>query len=253
MKIFDLYFNNAYCSDLGLLVKEYISIPTTEEQYEQVDIIGRNGSIYKSKGLYKDKQFDVTFTLRDSRKDFWNKIDRIKDWLYSISDNRFIYDREDRCLLVKKVIAGDIVRESRSCGKITVTFICEPFLYDIEETVLTYNAEQIQNMIQESSYENYISININNLGDFPVFPIINLEVNGYISIFAGSNQFTPLDTYNSNYVNITIDSKNKECNVDNSGNYPIVSDNLIFILGKKYAGESCDLNKLEIKYRNTYR
>ena len=135
MKIFDLYFNNTYCSDLGLLVKEYISVPTTEEQYEQVDIIGRSGSIYKSKGLYKDKQFDVTFTLRDSRKDFWNKIDRIKDWLYNISDNRFIYDREDRCLLVKKVIAGDIVRESRSCGKITVTFICEPFFYDLEETI----------------------------------------------------------------------------------------------------------------------
>lgn len=250
MKIFDLYFNNTYCSDLGLLVKEYISIPTTEEQYEQVDIIGRSGSIYKSKGLYKDKQFDVTFTLRDSRKDFWNKIDRIKDWLYNISDNRFIYDREDRCLLVKKVIAGDIVRESRSCGKITVTFICEPFFYDIEETILSYNKEQLTNITAEGTYYKYIDIPIRNLGDFYVFPSIYMEINGNVTFYTDSGSFAVTDTYTTsgNYCKVTIDSKNKECNYTNNGNYPMTSKSIRLELNS-----NTDLNKLEISFRNTYR
>lgn len=250
MKIFDLYFNNAYCSDLGLLVKEYISIPTTEEQYEQVDIIGRSGSIYKSKGLYKDKQFDVTFTLRDSRKDFWNKIDRIKDWLYNISDNRFIYDREDRCLLVKKVIAGDIVRESRSCGKITVTFICEPFFYDIEETILSYNKEQLTNITAEGTYYKYIDIPIRNLGDFYIFPTIYMEINGNVTFYTDSGSFAVTDTYTTsgNYSKVTIESKNKECNYTNNGNYPMCSKSIRLELNS-----STDLNKLEISFRNAYR
>lgn len=250
MKIFDLYFNNTYCSDLGLLVKEYISIPTTEEQYEQVDIIGRSGSIYKSKGLYKDKQFDVTFTLRDSRKDFWNKIDRIKDWLYNISDNRFIYDREDRCLLVKKVIIGDIVRESRACGEFKATFITEPFFYDIEETILNYNKEQLANMTTEGTYYKYIDIPISNLGDFYIFPSIYMEINGKVTFYTDSGSFAVTDTYTSsgNYCKVTIDSKDKECNYTNNGNYPMCSKSL-----KLELNSSTDLNKLKISFRNAYR
>lgn len=250
MKVFDLYFNNAYCSDLGLLVKEYISIPSTQEEYETLSIIGRNGNVIRNKGLYEDKQFDVTFTLRDSKRDFWNKVDRIKDWLYNISDNRFIYDREDRCLLVKKVIAGDIVRESRSCGKITVTFICEPFFYDIEETVLSYNKEQLTNITAEGTYYKYIDISISNLGDFYIFPTIYMEINGKVTFYMDSGSFTVTDTYTSsgNYCKVTIDSKNKECNYTNNGNYPMCSNSIRLELNS-----STELNKLEISFRNAYR
>ena len=250
MKIFDLYFNNTYCSNLGLLVKEYISIPTTEEQYEQVDIIGRSGSIYKSKGLYKDKQFDVTFTLRDSRKDFWNKIDRIKKWLYNISDNRFIYDREDRCLLIKKVIMGDIARQSRAYGEFKVTFIAEPFFYDIEETLLSYNKEEIASMTTKGTYYNYVDIPISNLGDFYVFPSIYMEINGNVTFYTDSGSFAVTDTYTAsgNYSKVTIDSKNKECNYTNNGNYPMSSKSIRLELNS-----STDLNKLVISFRNAYR
>ena len=254
MKIFDLYFNNAYCSDLGLLVKEYISIPATQEIYDKVDIIGRNGSVYSNKGLYEDKQFEVTFTLRDTKIGFWNTVDRIKDWLYNIEDNRFIYDREDRCLLIKKVVVGDITRQIRSYRELKVTFIAEPFLYDIEETVSSYNAEEIANMIQENDFERFISLDICNVGDFPVFPTIELSVNGYVRIVGEGTQLDLLDTYTTsgNYLDITIDSKNKECTTNTDGSYPVINNNITFILGKKYAGETCNLNKLVIRYRNSY-
>lgn len=250
MKVFDLYFNNAYCSDLGLLVKEYISIPSTQEEYETLSIIGRNGNVIRNKGLYEDKQFDVTFTLRDSKRDFWNKVDRIKDWLYNISDNRFIYDREDRCLLVKKVIIGDIVRESRTYREFKVTFITEPFWYDIEKTVLSYNKEQLANMIAESTYYKYIDIPISNLGDFYIFPTIYIEINGKVTLYTDSGSFTVTDTYTTsgNYCEVTIDSKDKECNYTNNGNYPMCSKSL-----KLELNSSTDLNKLEISFRNAYR
>lgn len=250
MKIFDLYFNNAYCSDLGLLVKEYISIPATQEIYDKVDIIGRNGSVYSNKGLYEDKQFEVTFTLRDNKMDFWNTIDRVKKWLCNIEDNRFIYDREDRCLLIKKVIIGDIVRQSRSYREFKVTFIAEPFWYDIEETVLSYNKEEIANMTAEGTYYNYVDIPISNFGDFYIFPTIYMEINGNVTFYTDSGSFAVTDTYTTsgNYSKVTIDGKNKECNYTNNGNYPMCSKSIRLELNS-----STDLNKLVIRYRNTYR
>ena len=46
MKEWNFYFNGNYANDLDVVVKEYISIPSTTESYDKVDIIGRNGSIY---------------------------------------------------------------------------------------------------------------------------------------------------------------------------------------------------------------
>lgn len=254
MKEWNFYFNGNYAGDLDVVVKEYISIPATTELYDKVDIIGRNGSIYNNKGTYEDKQFTATLRIRKPLDNFWGKVDRIKKWLYDIQDNRFIYDREDRCLLVKKVIAGDIVRESRAYGEFKVTFIAEPFFYDIEETVLSYNAEEIANMIQENNFERFINLDIGNVGDFPVFPTIQLEINEYVRIVGEGTQLDLLDTYTTsgNYLDITIDSKNRECNTDTDGSYPVINNNITFILGKKYAGETCNLNKLVIRYRNSY-
>ena len=183
MKQWNFYFNGNYANNLDVVVKEYISIPSTTESYDKVDIIGRNGSIYNNKGLYEDKQFDVTLRIRKPLDDFWGKVDRIKKWLYDIQDNRFIYDREDRCLLIKKVIIGDIARQSRAYGEFKVTFIAEPFFYDIEETVLSYNAEEIASMTTEGTYYNYVDIPISNLGDFYIFPNIYMEINGNVTFY----------------------------------------------------------------------
>ncbi len=250
MKEWNFYFNGNYATDLDVVVKEYISIPATTETYDKVDIIGRNGSIYNNKGIYQDKEFTVTLRIRKPLDNFWGKVDRIKKWLYDIQDNRFIYDREDRCLLIKKVIMGDIARQSRAYGEFKVTFIAEPFLYDIEETILTYNKEQLANMIQEGTYYNYVDIPICNLGDFYIFPTIYMEINGNVTFYTDSGSFAVTDTYTTsgNYCKVTIDSKNKECNYTNNGNYPMCSKSIRLELNS-----STDLNKLVISFRNTYR
>lgn len=250
MKQWNFYFNGQYATDLYIVVKEYISIPSTTEEYEKVNIIGRNGSIYNNKGTYEDKQFDVTLRIRKPLDNFWEKVDKIKDWLYNIEDNRFIYDREDRCLLVKKVIIGDIARESRAYGEFKVTFITEPFFYDIEETVLSYNKEQVTNMTTESTYYKYIDIPICNLGDFYMFPTIYMEINGKVTLYTDSGSFAVTDTYTTsgNYCEVTIDSKNKECNYTNNGNYPMCSNSIRLELNS-----STELNKLKISFRNAYR
>ena len=250
MKESNLYFNGNYANNLDIVVKEYISIPSTTESYDKVDIIGRNGSIYNNKGLYEDKQFTVTLRIRKPLDDFWGKVDRIKKWLYNIQDNRFIYDREDRCLLIKKVIVGDIVRESRAYGEFKVTFIAAPFFYSVEETILSYNAEEIASMTTEGTYYNYVDIPISNLGDFYIFPNIYMEINGNVTFYTDSGSFAITDTYTTsgNYSKVTIDSKNKECNYTNNGNYPMCSKSIRLELNS-----STDLNKLEISFRNTYR
>ena len=87
MNEWNFYFNGNYANNLDVVVKEYISIPSTQELYDKLDIIGRNGSIYNNKGLYEDKQFTVTLRIRKPLDDFWGKVDRIKKWLYDIQDN----------------------------------------------------------------------------------------------------------------------------------------------------------------------
>lgn len=128
----ELYFNGNRSLNLNLFLENYPSIPITNEEYEEVPIEGRNGKLIINKGTYPDKKIPFTFTILSPRIEI--DFERVYEWLTEIEDDRLIFGRDDRCYKVKKVIFGDIQKEFRSIGEFDVTFLCEPFVQDLDKT-----------------------------------------------------------------------------------------------------------------------
>lgn len=128
----ELYFNGNKSLNLNLFLENYPSIPIANEEYEEVLVEGRNGKLIINKGTYPDKKIPFTFTILSPRIEI--DFERVYEWLTEIEDNRLIFGRRDRCYKVKKVIFGDIQKEFRSIGEFDVTFLCEPFLQDLDKT-----------------------------------------------------------------------------------------------------------------------
>lgn len=128
----ELYFNGNKSLNLNLFLENYPSIPIANEEYEEVLVEGRNGKLIINKGTYPDKKIPFTFTILSPRIEI--DFVRVYEWLTEIEDDRLIFGRDDRCYKVKKVIFGDIQKEFRSIGEFDVTFLCEPFLQDIDKT-----------------------------------------------------------------------------------------------------------------------
>ena len=129
----EVYFNGNRSLSLNLYLENYPSIPITNEEYEEVQVEGRSGNLIINKGTYPDKKIPFTFTILSPRIEI--DFERVYEWLTEIEDNRLIFGREDRCYKVKKVIFGDIQKEFRTIGEFDVTFLCEPFIQDLNETV----------------------------------------------------------------------------------------------------------------------
>lgn len=127
---------NGYDSlnDFFVGVQSYPDIPTTNENYETYNVEGKNGSLIVNKGTYNDKTIPFELVLLKT-DNFHQRFDSINLWLDNINDNRLIYDRVDKCYRVKKVIKDNIKRQAYyGEGEFKISFLCEPFLTDIEKT-----------------------------------------------------------------------------------------------------------------------
>lgn len=129
----EIYFNNERSLYLNLFLEKYPSISITNEEYEEIKVEGRSGSLIINKGTYPDKKIPFTFTILSPQLEI--DFERVYEWLTEIEDNRLIFGREDRCYKVKKVNFKDIQKQFRTIGEFDVTFLCEPFTQDLEKTV----------------------------------------------------------------------------------------------------------------------
>lgn len=129
----EIYFNNERSLYLNLFLENYPSISITNEEYEEIKVEGRSGSLIINKGTYPDKKIPFTFTILSPQLEI--DFERVYEWLTEIEDNRLIFGREDRCYKVKKVNFKDIQKQFRTIGEFDVTFLCEPFTQDLEKTV----------------------------------------------------------------------------------------------------------------------
>lgn len=129
----EIYFNNERSLYLNLFLENYPSISITNEEYEEIKVEGRSGSLIINKGTYPDKKIPFTFTILSPQLEI--DFERVYEWLTEIEDNRLIFGRNDRCYKVKKVIFGNIQKEFRTIGEFDVIFLCETFTQDLDKTV----------------------------------------------------------------------------------------------------------------------
>ena len=106
------------------------NLSINNENYEEINVQGRNGSLIVKDGTYKNKilSFELGI-LSESKQDLLNKIDDIIEWLTIIEDNKLFYDREDRYYIVKHIEFADIENKIYLFGKFTVNFVCSIFYY----------------------------------------------------------------------------------------------------------------------------
>lgn len=230
----EAYFNNNSSLNMNIFLENYPEIPIATEEYEEVKVEGRNGSLYINKKTYIDKPITFTFTLVSSA--FEIDFEEVYKWLTDIQDNRLVWGREDRCYLVKKVTFGNLKKEFRSFGEFDVTFICEPFGCDLEETDIDITSNNFKLLYQ---------------GTQEATPILRVYGTGDITLTINKEAFEVKNI--SNYVD--IDSKLLEVR-DNSGgskdndtlgNFPILANGLNTI---SYSGT---VTKINIKFRTVHK
>ncbi|MGX7745696.1 distal tail protein Dit [Rhodopseudomonas parapalustris] len=133
--ILSINFNNANSYyDKNLIIEGTPIVPTSQRNIIFTEIEGRNGSLTEDLGTYKDISIPVSFTLVDMAN-LKQSLRQIKAWLIGdLTDNKLIFsDDPNYFYKVKSCSIGDIENTVRVLGRFTATFVCEPFLYAIDD------------------------------------------------------------------------------------------------------------------------
>ena len=227
-----LYFNNRSNLDMNLYITDYPAIELNNEVYDTQDIEGRNGSLYIDLDYYKDRTLEFSFDLRGTN--ITEKLYEIKKWLLNVNDNRLVFNN-DKCYMVKKVLLNSFKQVNVHLAELEVTFIIEPFLYDIEETVFTTLSK---------------NFSICNTGSYKADTIIKIYSTGSIQITCNDETMQIDDV--SDYV--LLDSKCKECvsSTGESKDWDTIGNYIKLDVGNNTFELTGNITKVEITYRNTY-
>lgn len=230
----EIYFNNERSLYLNLYLENYPSIPIANEEYEEIQIEGRSGSLIINKGTYPDKKIPFTFTILSSRIEI--DFEKVYEWLTEIEDNRLIFGRKDRCYRVKKVLFGDIQKEFRSIGEFDVTFICEPFTQDLDKFI---------HEIASTGYTIYYA------GNAPGDTLIKVYGNGNIQLIVNGETMQISNV--NNYVEIDsnlmqVRNKDKTSKDDDA-----LGDFILLEKGENIISYTGAVNKLEVEYTTKYK
>lgn len=234
MKEGELYFNNNTSLNLNLFLENYPAVPIANEDYEEVNVEGRSGSLYINKGTYQDKKIPFTFTILSSEIEI--DFELVYEWLTEINDKRMIFSRNDRCYIVKKALFGDLQKQFRTIGEFTVTFICEPFSQDLEPT--TYE-------ITSSGYS------FNYYGNAPAESLIKIYGSGNIQLTINGETMQ----INSVVNYVEIDSNLMEVrNLDGtSKDNDTLGDFALFTKGENVISYTGTVTKIIVKYTTQYK
>ena len=123
-----LIFNNICSEELEIIVVEGPPEVLSEEEYEEISIEGRNGTVTINKGTFPNIEKSFILTTINLDQDINLMIEKVKKWLFDIKDTNLLYSIPNRYNIVKKiVIEEDIKTTFEEYGDFKVKFICEPF------------------------------------------------------------------------------------------------------------------------------
>ena len=231
-----LIFNNICSEEIGIIVVEGPPEILAQEEYEEIEVEGRNGNLIVNKGTYKDIEKGFLLTTIELDLDIEIIIEKIKKWLFEIKDNKLLYAIDNKYNIVKKVIMEEDIKTSfEEYGDFKVKFLCEPFYYKLNEKPITLTTQG----------------NVYNDGDFESEPCIKIYGTGDIQLTIGSTTLQINNVVDS----VTLDSKLLLCldndgnnkSIDMIGNFPLLAqgNNTISWIGT--------VTKIEILPRVAYR
>lgn len=228
-----LIFNNCnMLEEFGVVVEDFPSIPYAEEDYETYD--SKYGSIIFNKGSYKDITITFNLCLVHFKDNFWDKMDKIEDWLNDIEDNRLFYSRLDRHWIVKKVIKNNIKRNAfLGEGEFQVSFICSPFQYTDEAEI---------EITEPTDYFYYVG-NINSLPDVEIYGTGTIELIFNDNILR-INNVRGRATIKGELMEVLDENKN---NLENDGDFPYLQK------GDNSINFNRNVEKIILRYKAVYK
>lgn len=182
---YDLIINHTKrCRDFGIYISSRVNIPAPIMEYEDINIIGKDGTLTKEKG-YSNREISVNFN-------FFNlfsmpKMIRELNSIFLNAESIMFTDDDEVFYRVNKVILSDVEREVRHYGFFTVTFVVQPFSYHnrVYPITITKNNHKLMN---PTNYYSLPKITIHGKGD------ITVTVNDTTTLFRNVEDYITVDS-----------------------------------------------------------
>ena len=232
-----LIFNNICSEELGIIVVEGPPEVLAQEEYEEIIIEGRNGTLIENKGTFPNIEKSFILTTIDLDQDIDLMIEKIKMWLFNIKDNKLLYAIPNRYNIVKKVvIEEDIKTTFEEYGDFKIKFLCEPFYYDLLEKNITIT-EKGTKFYNKGDFNSNPKIVIYGTGD------LQLTINDTTVQINNVDERVLLDSK----LFLCLDKDNNNKSIDMIGNFPTldIGENTITWVG--------NITKLDTSPRIIYR
>ena len=232
-----LIFNNICSEELGIIVVEGPPEVLAQEEYEEIIIEGRNGTLIENKGTFPNVEKSFILTTIDLDQDIDLIIEKIKIWLFNIKDNKLLYAIPNRYNIVKKVvIEEDIKTTFEEYGDFKIKFLCEPFYYNLLEKDITIT-EKGTKFYNKGDFNSNPKIVIYGTGD------LQLTINNTTVQINNVDERVLLDSK----LFLCLDKDNNNKSIDMIGNFPTldIGENTITWVG--------NITKLDISPRIIYR
>ena len=232
-----LIFNNICSEELGIIVVEGPPEVLAQEEYEEIIIEGRNGTLIENKGTFPNIEKSFILTTIDLDQDIDLMIEKIKMWLFNIKDNKILYAIPNRYNIVKKVvIEEDIKTTFEEYGDFKIKFLCEPFYYNLLEKDITIT-EKGTKFYNKGDFNSNPKIVIYGTGD------LQLTINDTTVQINNVDERVLLDSK----LFLCLDKDNNNKSIDMIGNFPTldIGENTITWVG--------NITKLDISPRIIYR
>lgn len=232
-----LIFNNICSEELGIIVVEGPPEVLAQEEYEEIIIEGRNGTLIENKGTFPNVEKSFILTTIDLDQDIDLIIEKIKIWLFNIKDNKLLYAIPNRYNIVKKVvIEEDIKTTFEEYGDFKIKFLCEPFYYNLLEKDITIT-EKGTKFYNKGDFNSNPKIVIYGTGD------LQLTINDTTVQINNVDERVLLDSK----LFLCLDKDNNNKSIDMIGNFPTldIGENTITWVG--------NITKLDISPRIIYR
>ncbi len=227
---------NSY-EDLDLLLKS-MTIPSSNEQIEEVPVEGRNGNLTMKNGTYDNKKLNFNFDLKRKRNenyiDFQNRIDYVEYLLDIEKGELIIFNRPNKVFNIKH-LTKDISMENDINANVDINVICEPFRYLINEQYI--DLKNNSNIFYQGDVPGEPNIKIYGSGN------IQLTINNETVQINNVNEYVELDSKLLLCLNSDKTSKSR----DMIGHFPLLNKGVNSI---SWTG---NVSKVEILPRTAYR
>lgn len=239
MKNYIIYNGIHSFEDMRVLV-DALSIPTINEDIEHIEVVGRNGSLTVRNNSYSDRIIPFSILIirdmHETIEEFIERVDSVNEWLEIEKEKELVtYLRTNRKYLVKSIEKKDVNIDNSRMIKIEGQFICDPFLYELNEQVITLTQSATINY--QSKINGECNIKIYGTGN------IQLTINDETVQINDVDEFVELDSKLFLCINKDKTSKSR----DMIGHFPILTK------GNNNINWTGDVSKVEILLRTAYK